>query len=683
MKKSCLGLIIITAIFIFCAKKEEAIKGEKGGKLVIGTTDLSTTLSPLSPSIFGSNEILDFVFMHLHRIDAETGKMKPELASSWEFSEDLTAITYYLRTDVKWWDGKPVTAEDVLYTFEKMKDPKTNYPNITTLRFIKKAEVMGTHAIKFTFDRVYADLLTDSDIMPVPRHIYEKIGQDFERNPVGNGPYKIKEFSPGSSIILVYNDGYYRGRPPLDEIQLRNYTNIQAMVADFVQGNLDLILNITPAVAKDLSNNKNIAIDSRPGNTYTYIGWNLNNEFLDDKDIRKALSMAINRSKILNDVFLEMGKLSLGPLPPSSWGYNGDIAPIEYNLSKAKEILRQKGFEDRNRNNILDKNGQDFTLNIITNVENPDRVAILNGVMRDLRLLGIKINARTMDASSFISKVVNKDFDGFIMGWIVGQKIDPTVYWYSEPNRGKYNFASYKNKIVDSLIDIGASMLDRKRAKKIWGEFQKIVYEDQPYTFLVVPNEISASYKRVKGSEQGIKLASAYTYWIPEAERRIAVAAVVPPKLEERPTTPTPSKPTTVAPAEKSPEKGTPKPTTVVAPEKILEAAAKKETTTVAPTPPPITPPKPSVTTGPVATKRVMPKYPESAKAIGAAGRVVVRVAVGVDGKIKSAKILASFGNPVCEEAALAAAKQWEFNPATKDGVPFEQNISIPFDFRP
>jgi len=679
MKKFLLALTVVALVFLGCTQKKEAIQGEAGGKLVIGTVDFPAAISPLSPSVFGSNDILDLLFMHLHRIDPGTGKMKPELASSWEFSEDLTSITYYLRKDVKWWDGEPVTAEDVLFTYEKMADPDFGYPDIAKIRFIKKAEVLGTYAIKFTFERVYADLFTDSDIMPVPRHVYEKLKADFGTKPVGNGPYKIKEFIPGSALILIANDGYYRGRPPLDEIDIINYTNPDSMIAAFAQGSLDIILSIEPTAAKGLSANKNVTIDSRPGNTYTYIGWNLNNEYLKDKEIRKALSMAINPSKILNDVFAGSGTLSLGPLPPSSWGFSADIAPVEYNPAKAKEIFRQKGFVDRNRDGVVEKDGKEFTLNIITNVENPDRVAILNSISNDLRALGVKINARTMDAAAFIQSLGTRNFDGFIMGWSVGDKIDPTVYWYSEASKGKYNFSSYKNKTVDSLINEGVTMLNRKKAKELWGQFQKTVYDDQPYTFLVVPNELSATYKRVKGADEGIKLASAYEYWIPETERRVAVAAVIPPKKEELPVV-------TEKPAEKVVEKRvgevTPKPPAVLAPEKLLEAAVKKETTAVAVAPPPPTPPKASIITSVKPKKRVTPKYPESARTVGATGKITVRIVVGVDGKVKTATISSSFGNPACEEAALAAAKQWEFDPATKDGVPFEQKMTIPFDFK-
>ncbi len=686
MKKFASILTIILILVIGCAKKEEMLKGEKGGKMVIGTADLPGKISPLQPSVLGSNEILDLVFLKLHRIDPHTGKMKPELASSWEFSEDLRAITYYLRKDVKWWDGEPVTAEDVLYTYEKMLDPATNYPFVSSLNLIKKAELIDKYAIKFTFSQVYANLLTDSDIMPVPKHIYEKTGSEFGISKiVGNGPYKVKEWIPGSGLILTANDEYYRGRPPLDEIIIKYYNNMETMITDFEQGNLDFVLNLTPSDAKRLSKNQNFNVSSKPGNSYIYIGWNLTNEFLKDKEIRRALTMAINRNQILNDIFLGMGKIALGPLPHSSWAFNENVTPIEYNVDKAKAILAAKGYEDRNRNKILDKNGKDVTLTIIANIENPERTQILSYIADHLGQIGIKVNAQTMDVNSFISALLSRRYDGYIMGWNVSDKIDPTLYWHSDPGRGKFNFVGYRNHIVDSLIEIGTVMLNRKQAKDIWGEFQRIVYEDQPYTFLIVPNEIAANHKRIKGTDEGLQLASAYTYWIPEAERKVTVAAVItPPVPTPTTTTPATTTPTVTKKEEPKVETATPKPPVSVTPEKLIEAAAAQETTIAAVTPPPpTTPPRPSVITRPVPIKQVTPKYPEVAKAIGATGKIIVKVLVGTDGKVKSASIYSTFGNPACEDAAISAAKQWEFKPATKDGEPFEQSIQIPFDFKP
>lgn len=679
MRKFCVMLMTLSITLLVCTKKEDVRVGEQGGTLRIGTTDFPATLSPLAPSIFGSNEFLDLLFLHLHRIDPETGKMTPELASSWEFSEDLTEITYYLRNDVIWWDSTPVTAEDVYYTYEKMIDPSTHYPNSARLRFITDVEIIDTYVIKFEFDRVYADLLTDSDIMAVPKHIHEQSADVFGQSPVGNGSFKIKEWIPDTRLVLAANDAYYKGRPLLDEIHVQYYRSPRAMVDDYTDGYLDVILNLTPSLARGLDKSEQFAIVSRPGHTYTYIGWNLNHPYLKDRDIRKALSMTVDKGRILDEVFEGVGSISLGPLPQSSWGYNEHITPIGYDTSEAKRILLQKGFEDRNRNGILDKDGQDFTLDIITNSETAERVAILDLIARDLQALGIRVRTRTLNIEPFIEAIATKNFDGFIMGWSVDEKIEPTAYWHSDPSKGIFNFISYENKVIDSLMEEGVAMLNRKKAKKIWGEFQRIIYDDIPYTFLIVANDISSYRKRIKGIDQGIVFAHAYTYWIPEDERRTPVVSLTRPAIKET----LASTPEFVEELED---------TVTVKPEELLEAAVRQDSTVMAALSDTTqketlavvsVPPKPSIITRAVPIKRVTPKYPESARTIGATGRVVIRVLISIEGEVKEAHVLSSFGNPACEVAALDAAKQWEFRPATNDGVPFEQMVSIPFDFGP
>ena len=683
MRYLSLVLILFLLGLFSCSQEEDQFMGETGGRLVLGTMDLPTRISPLEPSVFSSSEILDLLFLHLHRVDKQTGKMRPVLAESWEFSEDLKTITYYLRRDVTWWDGEPVTADDVLYTYQKMKDPETNYANVNSLRFIRDVAVLDPYTIRFSFEKVYADILTDSDIVPVPKHVHEDKGAGFSEEPVGNGPYRIENWVRGSGLFLTANDQYYRGRPPLDEIQIMHYANIDEMLNDFTDGALDVVLYIAPRAAQELRDNENVTIFSQPGNSYLYIGWNLTHPFLEDKEVRTVMSMAINEQRILDDVYAGMGEICLGPLPSSSWGYNGQIQRIEYNVENARTILQERGFTDFNRNRIIDKDRKDFTIRVITNSENPDRVAILQHVTEDLQQIGVRVIPQILDAAAFINALVDRQFDGYIMGWRVGEKIDPAVFWNSQ---GRYNFVSYANEFVDSLIDVGVSMLDRKEARKIWNEFQEVIYEDQPYTFLVVPDKVAATYKRVKGVEHDVRLASASVYWIPEAERRVGVAAVMP---ENAPLQESGSEPESAPAAVESEITSSEEPPEVIVPERILEAAAQSDktisdtlTTTIVATAPPA-PPKPSVITRAEPTRRIEPQYPAAAAEFGASGTIVVRVLVSGDGGVKEAQILKTFGNPACERAALDAARQWQFNPATKNGVPFEQMVSIPFTFSP
>jgi len=683
MRKFVLALVLIILLFFSCTRKEDEFTGEKGGTLTIGIMDMPTRISPLEPSLFSRNDILSLLFLPLHKIDRLTGKMIPVLAESWEFSEDLKSITYYLRKDVEWWDGEPVTAHDVLYTYEQMRDPANDYPNISALRFINSVVLLNDYAVRFTFDKVYADILTDSDIMPVPEHANEISKGDFGSAPLGNGPYKIKEWVPGSDIVLAANDDYYRGRPPLDEIYIRQYRDIRDMMDDFGDGALEMILGITPDVAESLKGNENVSVYSEPGNSYLYIGWNLVHPLLADKEVRRVLAMAIDRQRILREVYGGMGEISLGPLPSGSWAYNASIEPIPHDADRASSLLRDQGFADYNRNGIIDRDRLDFTVRIITNSENPDRIAILRYVADDLQRIGIRVVRQTLNAGDFVAALMNGDFDGFIMGWRVVEKIDPAPYWHS---KGRYNLVSYENLQVDSLIDLGVSMLDRKRARVVWNEFQRIVYEEQPYAFLVVPDNISAAHKRVRGLEGQVSVVEATDYWIPEAERRVSLVAVVPAiETSPRGTQVIPTQPSIVGTTSTSEQE----PAVVTAPEQLLEAAAQSDTiavdtvseSVIAALPP--EPPKPSVITRAEPVRRVQPKYPAAALEFEATGTIVVRVLVGVDGLVKEAVVLKSFGNPACEQAALDAARQWEFDPATKDGAPFEQRVSIPFTFAP
>ena len=654
---------------------------EQGGSITIGTMSLPVRISPLQPSVFVSNELLDLLFLRLHRVDHKTGKMKPLLAESWEFSEDLKSITYYLRKDVKWWDGELVTANDILYTYQKMKDPETNYPSVNSLRFIKEVQVLQPYVIKFVCERVYADILTDTDIMPIPEHLHAEQGADFAADPVGNGPYRIEEWAPGRGMVLTINQQYHFGAPPLERIQLKNYTNAENMLDDFVKGDLDAILDITAADAQGLSDNENVSVLKQPGNTYLYVAWNQRNRFLKEQTVREALAMAIDRRRILDEVYRGMGVISSGPLTPSSWGYNAEVMPIEHDRERARRILQEQGFRDSNRNRFIDKGGDEFSLRLVTNQENPDRAAILRYVAEDLREIGIRVMTETLPTDGFIDALVQGQFDGFIMGWSVGDKIDPAAFWSSQ---GRYNFISYGNEVIDSLIEAGVSMLDRNKARKVWNMFQQIIHEDQPYAFLVVPDRIAAAYKRVRGVDHEVRLANAQHYWIPEAERRVSVAAVIPENRGQSRTEAVQFS----SPSSEQASSVAEEPPTVIAPEMILEAAAQSDTaavdtseTIVADLPPP--PPKPSIISRANPVKRVQPEYPSAAAAFEAAGTIVVRVLVGEDGKVQEARVIKSFGNPACEQAALDAARQWEFDPATKDGIPFEQRVSIPFTFTP
>ena len=214
--------LVIIALFASCERKVSRLPetGESGGEIIVGMIGEPENLTPFYPSFIYHNEIADMLFLPLHKKDMND-KIVPMLATSWEYSEDLKKITYNLKNDVIWQDGTPVTAYDVEYTFRAMKDPKNNYPLIMKLQNIDSAKAISNTRIVFFFNKVYPMALFDSDIKALPKHILEKeqnfAKASFNKNPIGNGPYKLDKWEAGKYVSLVKNENYSLEEKPLIE----------------------------------------------------------------------------------------------------------------------------------------------------------------------------------------------------------------------------------------------------------------------------------------------------------------------------------------------------------------------------------------------------------------------------------------------------------------------------------
>ncbi|TES91781.1 MAG: TonB family protein [Candidatus Cloacimonadota bacterium] len=699
MKKLKLTLFIILLFLISCQKGDkEVFTGERGGGIIIGTINEPTTLNPIYPPFGKSIGVENLLFLSLHGRNAE-GKVVPQLATSWEYSEDFKSITYYLRRGVKWSDGKPVTAEDVKFTFDLIKSPDVGSPLAASVRFIDSVKVINSYRICFYFKRAYADELLDSGITPLPMHILKDVkdvrNASFNTSPVGNGPYKLKKWESRKSMELVANDRYYKGKPPLDKLVFWFAPGEEELAMELLEGNVDIVTDVTPSLYERIKDKKDINLIIKPGHTYTYIGWNLEKSLFAEKKMRLALTYAVSRENLVKDVLLNLADVARGPIPPTSWAYDEGLTTFSYNPEEAAKLFDEMGWKLQEKAKIRRKGNSPLSFTLITNKENPIRVQIAKFVEAELGKVGVLVRTEFLDTPTFISRLVSGDFDAFILGWSIKERIDPTMVWNSDPDKGKFNLVSYKNPKIDTMIDRGLLTLDRRETKKIWAAFQKIIAEDIPNTFLFYPQEISAASRRVNGIEENdtrFILANLEHYWIPSSLRKTIDVTSLGAKEEEEEIIeekPEPEKPI-VNPEdllekkakEAAAKEAIPEPEKKVVEEKkepILEPKPeKKETTEVVKEPEPeILPTLPKI------KRLVIPEYPEAAKKVGAEGNVFVQVLIGVDGKVKKAKIVKTFGNPVCDAAALGAARATLWIPGTKNGKPVEMKQTYPVRFPP
>ena len=361
MRKEVLILMLLVVLFVSVSCQKGAVEkftGERGGKLIIGTTDEPTSLNPIYPPLGKSIGVEKLLFLSLHGRNAQ-GKIVPELATNWEYSEDFKSIIYYLRKNVKWSDGESFTANDVKFTFDLIKNPDIGSPLTASVRFIDSVKVINQYQICFYFRRAYADELLDSGITPLPEHILKGIKDlkdaAFNSSPVGNGPYKLEKWEKGKSLTLIADEGYYKGKAALDEVVFWFAPDEEVLSMELLEGNIDIVTDVTPSLYERIKENSDINLVVKPGHTYTYIGWNLEKSLFAKDTMRLALTYAIDRKRLIKDVLLDLADVAKGPIPPTSWAYDDELSPIPYDMGIAVNFLDKLGWKLSKRDKIRKK----------------------------------------------------------------------------------------------------------------------------------------------------------------------------------------------------------------------------------------------------------------------------------------------------------------------------------------
>ncbi|MGC9975978.1 MAG: peptide-binding protein [Syntrophales bacterium] len=542
-KLSCIGLLIIITVHLAtagCNYKDEAgttrnlkDSGPAYGDIMVeGSIGDASNLIPILSSDSTSHEISGLVFNGLVKYDKDIN-IVGELAESWDVSRDGLVITFHLRKGVRWHDGYPFTARDVLYTYQVTIDPKTPTAYSGDFLKVKKAEVLDDFTFRVTYSKPFAPALMSWGTSILPQHLLE--GKDITispltRRPIGTGPYIFKEWVPGQKIVLISNPDYFEGRPYIDGYIMRIIPDTATMFLELRANGIDR-MNLTPLqYTRQTENNlfqKNFNKYRYLSFSYTYLGYNLKNPLFRDKRVRQAISYGINKDEIIQGILLGLGKIATGPYKPGTWVYNPNVKTYPYDPAKAKELLAAAGWQDTDGDGILRKDGQPFVFEIITNQGNEIRAKCAEIIQRRLSEIGIKVKIRILEWAAFVNDFINKRrFDATILGWTI--PLDPDIYdvWHSsKTGPQELNFISYKNEEVDRLIEKGRDTFDQKERKKYYDRIQEILAEDQPYTFLYVPDALPIIHARFHGIKPA-PLGIGYNFikwYVPKEEQKLVM----------------------------------------------------------------------------------------------------------------------------------------------------------------
>ncbi len=477
-----------------------------GDALVNGTIGEPTILIPMLAGDSASHEVAGMIFNGLVKYDTDLSVIG-DLAESWDISKDGLTITFHLRKGVRWTDGADFTAEDVMFGYKTIIDKKTPTAYSEDFLQVKKAEVVDNYTFRVTYEKPFAPALTSwGGLVILPRHLLE--GKDitkteFGREPVGLGPYRLTKWVPGQELLLDSNHDYFEGRPYIDRFIYRIIPDRATMFLELQTGGVDM-MDLTPIqYTKQTENDffrNNFQKFRYPQFAYTYMGFNLRHPFFKDKRVRQAIAYAIDKSEIVDVVLFGLGSPATGPYVPNTWPYNPNVKEYKYDPDKAKQLLREAGWVP-NSSGILEKDGKPFEFTIRTNMGNTLRMNAATIIQWRLAKVGIKVKIEAIEWSTFVNQFIDKRrFEAVILGWSIG--LDPDQYdiWFSGKTKEKeFNFVSYSNPEVDTLLEKGRRTYDISERKKAYYRIQEILADELPYIFLYVPDATPIVHGRFKG----------------------------------------------------------------------------------------------------------------------------------------------------------------------------------------
>ena len=526
-------LLVFCGIILLLPAAAPAAGPVDGGGIVMGTIGDATSMIPMITSDASSSEVQGFIYNGLLKYSPDM-RLVGDLAESWQVSPDGLTITFKLRKGVRWQDGKPYTAKDALFSYQFMVDPNTPTPYSGDYQKVAKAEAVDDHTFRVTYKEVFAPGLASWGLSQLPAHLLK--GKDIRksplnRHPVGTGPYKMKSWETGSSIVLQANRDYFEGRAHLEKVTFRVIPDNATLFLELRAGGIDWMGLSALQYRRQTTTEffkRNFAKYRYLSSSYTYLGWNLKDERFKDKRVRQALTYAINKKEIIKGVLMGLGQPATGPYKPGTVWYNPKVRRYPYDPQKARELLARAGWKDTDGDGLLDKNGKPFEFTIITNQGNSYRANTGVIIQHRLAKLGIKVGLRVIEWAAFIKEFIQKGrFEACLLAWTITPDPDLFDVWHSSAARpGGLNVTQYKNPEIDRLLEAGRSTFDQAKRKAVYDRIQEIMAEDQPYTFLYVPEALPIVNARIKG----IKPApSGITYnfihwWVPKDRQGIKLA---------------------------------------------------------------------------------------------------------------------------------------------------------------
>ena len=441
-------------------------------------------------------DLSSLVFSGLVRLGPD-GQVQPDLAQSWDISSDDKQFTFHLRPGVSWHTGVAFTADDVLFTFRLLADPKLQGdPDQVALWSALQCTAPDPMTVACTLPFPYAPFLSYASIGILPNHILQNVAplalydDAFNKSPIGTGPYRLAELDH-TRAVLKANGSYYLGVPLIDEIQFRFYPNSSSAAADVVRGQAQGFLVDLTASQQDfatLSSTSGLKAHTATRSAYTALYLNNSTAPLNDVAVRRAIAYTVNASDIVDKLLGGRGVPADSPIPPGTWAHSPDIRPYSHDPGQARDILDAAGWIAPEGGKVRARNGVELRLSLITD-QDTLRGAIADAIAKELAEVGIEATVARQPSSSLVKDfLIPRTYQAAIYGWDPGADPDPYPGWHSSQASGNgRNLASYRNDAADKLMEDARRTNDLDQRRSLYYTFQESFKSDVPSVLLYYP----------------------------------------------------------------------------------------------------------------------------------------------------------------------------------------------------
>ncbi len=459
-------------------------------------------LDPQMEDSSSGQRALTNLFDKLVNLDPQLNVV-PELAHDWEVSDDGLSYTFYLEEGVTFHDGTPFNADAVKFTFERILDPEFGSPFFGDYSMIDSIEVVDDLTVVFHLKYPHAPFVRrlglSASVILSPTAV-EQWGDDFSSHPVGTGPFKLEEYVPNERVVLVRNEDYWQGPPPLEKIVYTFITEEQSRVSALLAGDTDFEETVPPSMVSMVEADPNMVIERGPTLMPEWIGYNLEVPPVNDPLVRKAFACAIDMDTIIEEVFLGVGVRSTQPIPPGVVGFDDSIEPIPYDPDMARDLLVQAGWEDTDGDGLVDKDGQPLkvVLKVMTLTEIQRMGEAVQSYLADV---GVEMSIEVEDWGAYLGDLAVGNMQMFVLGHSdpLGDADMTLMTCFHSSQIGTSNYFRYSNPEFDSIVDEERQSPDPDARVDLMKQAVNLIMDDTVLIPTFVRENVMAHNSKVKG----------------------------------------------------------------------------------------------------------------------------------------------------------------------------------------